>query len=216
MTTTAWGSNAKPLTPITPSFQPPSTHSTCTEKVESSNLQHDLRLLRCLVVGCPDAEIFLVLLAVHSFMDGSARQAVLVTTHGAAEEVDEILVDAPALAVRSLAVVAVDLLALCQVQAAAQEALVHLVRHQLRRELCSLIRSVCNVFPCEKHWDAVPVKGCSSCENSFTQSYHCMHDLWHLGTVTSAVRMVLLPYLHSSKLTWYIKKYLKNQTHLLF
>jgi len=179
--TAAWGSNAKPLIPITPSFQPPSTHSTRTEKVESSNLQHDLRLLCGLVVGCPDAEIFLVLFAVHSFMDGTARQAVLMMTHRAAEEVDEILIDAPAMAVWSLAVVAVDLLALCQVQAAAQEALVHLVRHQLRTELSSLSRSVCTVFLGEKkNRDAVPVKDCSSCKNSFTQSYHCMGDLLYL------------------------------------
>ena len=55
-------------------------------------------------------------------------------THRAAEEVDKILIDAPATAVWGLAVVAVDLLALCQVQAAAQVALVHLIWHQLKTE----------------------------------------------------------------------------------
>ena len=99
----------------------------CYDNKTEPYLQHDLCLLCCLVVGCPDTQVFLVLLAIHPLVDGATRQAVLMTTHWTAEEVDQVLVETPAMAVRCLAVVAIASLALRRVQAAAQVPLVHLI-----------------------------------------------------------------------------------------
>lgn len=70
-------------------------------------LEHLLRLLRRLVVLCTDAQVILVVLAVHAFMDGPAENAVGFIAEFTVELVDFILVDAPPSTVGSLTVEAV-------------------------------------------------------------------------------------------------------------
>lgn len=68
--------------------------------------QHFCRLPGSHIVLSPQGQVVLVLLTVHLLMNGLAKQAVDVETHGAGELIDIILKEAPPLAVRCLAVVA--------------------------------------------------------------------------------------------------------------
>lgn len=53
-----------------------------------SHLQHFIGLLGSFVVGGPDAEVLLVLLAVHALVNGLTGQTVLLLTDWTREEVD--------------------------------------------------------------------------------------------------------------------------------
>lgn len=85
------------------------------------------------VILCSDPQVCLVLLTVHSLVDGLARQAVLLSTHWAVKEVDQVFINAPAGAVRCLTVVAVDLLALSCLQTSLKEPLKHCRLYQLQQ-----------------------------------------------------------------------------------
>lgn len=98
-----------------------------------SHLQHFIGLLSSFVVGGPDAEVLLVLLAVHALVNGLTGQTVLLLTDWTREEVDQVLVDTPARAVIGLAVEAVPFLALCCHQTALEMFLVNADLHQLLR-----------------------------------------------------------------------------------
>lgn len=87
-------------------------------------LEHLLGLLSRLVVLRSDAQVILVVPAIHAFMDGPAQNAVGFVAEFTDELVDLILVDAPPSTVGSLTVEAVLGAALCDAQAQLQHPLV--------------------------------------------------------------------------------------------
>lgn len=94
-------------------------------------LQHLLCLLSCFVVLCSDAQVILIVLTIHVFVDGSAEKAVSLIAEVAAELIDFVLIDAPPSTVGGLTVEAVLRAALCDVQTQLQEPLVLLLCEQL-------------------------------------------------------------------------------------